>query len=73
MFNHAEWSKPANHLRFVKDDEKLANEEHSEEGYELSPESTLMVISTASSEQVISGQLAKIPHSSSFYRVIVLA
>ena len=72
VFNYAEWHKPSNHMPFVREEEKKADSENSEDGYELNPEATLTIVSTAENERDISAQLAKIPHSAQFLRVIVL-
>ena len=54
VFNYGEWQKPENHMRFVKEEEKKADDEHSQDGYELNPESTLTIVSTAATEVDIS-------------------
>uniref|UniRef100_A0A7S3I423 Uncharacterized protein n=1 Tax=Favella ehrenbergii TaxID=182087 RepID=A0A7S3I423_9SPIT len=68
VFDYAQWRDPANHMSFVRDDER----EEGNGSYEMSDASSLMIVSTASSEREISNQLGKIPHSSAFYRVIIL-
>ena len=50
-------------MPFVREEEKKADSEHSQDGYELNPEATLTIVSTAENEREISAQLAKIPHS----------
>ena len=47
VFNHDEWHKPENHTPFVTEEDKMANDEHSEEGYEFNENTTLTIVSTA--------------------------
>lgn len=56
VFNYSEWRNPANHMRFVNDDEKAADEEF-DAGYELHEASSISILSTADDERAISGQL----------------
>ena len=60
-------------MKFVREEDAKADEEHSQDGFELNPESTLSIVSTAENEQDISAQLSKIPCSSQFMRVIIIA
>ena len=54
MFDYTEWRKEENHLKYVRDEEKKADSENSEDGYELNPESTLTLVSTVESEAAVS-------------------
>ena len=62
VFNCAEWRDPLNHMPFVKDDEKLADDEFDFAEYKMNESSTLIIVSTAENENEISAQLRKIPH-----------
>ena len=54
VFNFAEWHKPENHMPYVREEEKKANDEHSEDGYEMNTEAALTIVSTAENERDIS-------------------
>ena len=53
VFNCAEWHDPANHMKYVRDEDKEADEEF-EAGYVMNDSSTLMIVSTAENETDIS-------------------
>ena len=54
VFNYTEWRKQENFMGFVREEERKADSENSEEGFELHPEYMLTIVSTADDEQVIS-------------------
>ena len=72
VFDYAEWRKEQNHRRFVREDEKKADSENSEEGFQMNPMTSLAVVSTAEDERDISEQLQKIPNSGAFMRIIII-
>ena len=68
VFNLAQWKDPSNFRSFIKEDDNEEGEVDVDD-IDMQP---IMIVSTAANERDISAQLNKIPHSSSFYRVIVL-
>ena len=68
VFNLAQWREPANFRSFIKEEDNEDGEVDVDD-IDMRP---LMIVSTAANERDISAQLNKIPHSNSFYRVIVL-
>ena len=54
VFNYTEWRKQENFINFVREEERQADSENSEEGFELHSDYMLTIVSTADDEQVIS-------------------
>ena len=54
VFDYAKWRDYDNHKRFVREEERKADSENSEDGYEMHSEACLSIVSTATDERDIS-------------------